>query len=126
MKNRYELSDEQWDLISDLFPPERGKGRPYRPHRGMVNAMMWILNTGAPWRDLPERYPPWKTVFNRFNRWRKEGLFNKIIERLQLRMNEDGYIDVELWFIDGSNVRAHAAAAGGGKKGVQTNQATTR
>jgi transposase len=70
---RYELADEQWELIADLFPPEQGNGRPWRSHRLMVNAMLWILNSGSPWRDLPERYGPWQTARNRFNRWRKDG-----------------------------------------------------
>jgi len=122
MENRYELSDEQWELIEELLPPEHGKGCPYRSHRDVVNAMLWILNTGAPWRDLPERFPPWKTVYNRFNRWCKEGLFDKIIESLQLRLNEDGYIDHDFWCIDGSSIRAHAASAGGGKKGAIMNR----
>ncbi len=52
---RYELTDEQWELIAGLFPSQRGRGRRFRDHRSMVNAMMWILNTGSPWRDLPER-----------------------------------------------------------------------
>lgn len=122
---RYELTDEQWELMADLFPAERGKGRPYRSHRGVVDGIMWILNSGSPWRDLPERYGPWKTVYNRFNRWRKEGLFDRILERLQIRLDEEGRIDWDLWCVDGSNVRAHVAAAGAGKKGVKKNPKTT-
>ena len=68
---RYELGDDDWEQIADLFPPEQGNGRPWRSHRSMVNAMLWILNTGSPWRDLPERYGPWQTAYNRFNLWRK-------------------------------------------------------
>ena len=75
---RYELSDYQWGLIADLFPPEQGRGRPYRSHRLMANGMLWILNSGSPWRDLPERFGPWKTVYNRFSRWRREGVFDRI------------------------------------------------
>ena len=114
---RYELADEQWELIADLFPPEQGNGRPWRGHRSMVNAMLWILNAGSPWRDLPERYGPWQTAYNRFNRWRKDGTFDAILERLQMRLDEEGRIDWDLWMVDGSSVRAHASAAGGGEKG---------
>lgn len=121
---RYELADEQWELIADLFPPERGNGRPWRTHRVMVNAMLWILNAGSPWRDLPERYGPWQTAYNRFNRWRKDGTFDAILERLQMRLDEEGRIDWDLWMVDGSSIRAHAAAAGGGKKGDLTNRET--
>ena len=73
---RYELTDEQWELIKDFFPPLVTNGRPWRDHRTMVNAMLWILNTGSPWHDLPERYGPWQTAYNRFNRWRKDGTFD--------------------------------------------------
>lgn len=115
---RYELADEQWELIADLFPPEQGNGRPWRGHRSMVDAMLWILNAGSPWRDLPERYGPWQTAYNRFNRWRKDGTFDAILERLQMRLDEEGRIDWDLWTVDGSSVRAHASAAGGGEKGA--------
>jgi len=123
---RYELTDEQWEVIADLFPPQQGQGRPYREHRGMVNAMMWIVNTGSPWRDLPDRFGPWKTTYNRFNRWRKEGLFDRMLERLQIRLDAEGRIDWDLWCVDGSNVRAHASSAGAGKKGGTKNRPTTR
>jgi transposase len=122
---RYELTDEQWEWIADLFPPLVTNGRPWRDHRMMVNAMLWILNTGSPWRDLPERYGPWQTAYNRFNRWRKDGTFDAVLERLQIRLDEDGHIDWDLWMVDGSSVRAHAAAAGAGKKGGLANPTTT-
>lgn len=114
---RYELTDEQGECIEDLFPPLVTRGRPWRDHRMMVNAMLWILHTGSPWRDLPERYGPWQTAYNRFNRWRKDGTFDAILQRLQIRLDEEGRIDWDLWLVDGSSVRAHAAAAGAGKKG---------
>ena len=56
----------------------------------MVNAMLWILNTGSPWRDLPERYGPWQTAYNRFNRWRRDGTFDAILQRLQIRLDSEG------------------------------------
>lgn len=121
---RHEPNDYQWDLIKDFFPPERGKGRPFRSHRVIVNAIFYILCTGAPWRDLPERYGPWQTAYNRFNRWRKEGLVEKILRELQIMMDNAGLIDWQLWCIDGSNIRAHASAAGAGKKGVHTSHRT--
>ena len=122
---RYEIGDEQWELISDLFPEEQGNGRPWRSHRSMVNAMLWILNTGSPWRDLPERFGPWQTAYNRFNLWRKDGTFDRILERLQMRLDEEGRIDWDLWCVDGSSVRAHAAASGGGEKGGPKSPPTT-
>ena len=122
---RYELADEQWELIADLFPPEQGNGRRWGDHRSMVNAMLWILNAGSPWRDLPERYGPWQTAYNRFNLWRKDGTFDAILERLQMRLDEEGRIDWDLWLVDGTSVRAHAAAAGAGEKGGRKSRKTT-
>jgi transposase len=61
---RHELSDSQWALIQEFMPVSDGPGRPWRDHRSMVNAMLWILHTGAPWRDLPEYYGPWQSVFD--------------------------------------------------------------
>src|SRR5947209_13488750 len=82
----------------------------------MLNGIFWRLNTGAPWRDLPERYGPWQTVYDRFRKLRRSGLLDRIIERLQLRLNEAGLIDPDLFCIDGTNVRAARAAAGAAKK----------
>jgi len=62
----------------------------------MLNAISWRLNTGAPWRDLPQRYGPWQTVYDRFRKLRPSGLLDRIIGRLQLRLNEAGLIDPEL------------------------------
>ena len=122
---RYELTDEQWTLIEPLLPAQQGNGRPYRDHRAMLNAWFWILNTGSPWRDLPERFGPWKTAYNRFNRWRSERLIDRILDALQIRLNEDGCIDWDLWCVDGSSVRAHVSAAGAGKKGAAMSPPTT-
>ena len=82
-----------------------------------MNGMMWILSSGAPWRDLPERYGPWQTVYDRFRLYKKNGMFEKIIERLHLELDESGYLDWELWEVDSTTVRAHKSAAGASKKG---------
>lgn len=123
---RHELSDSQWQLIEGLMPGEDGPGRPWNDHREMLNGMMWILHTGAPWRDLPEHYGPWETVYCRFNRWRKDGTLDRILERLQMRLDREGRIDWDLWCVDGSNIRASRAAAGAPKKEIPTNPRITR
>jgi len=123
---RHELSDSQWKLIEDLMPSEEGPGRPWKDHRQMLNGMMWILHTGAPWRDLPEHFGPWESVYCRFNRWRKERVLDRILERLQMRLDREGRIDWDLWCVDGSSVRANRAAAGAPKKGIPTNPRITR
>lgn len=117
-RKRYELSDEQWVLIEGLFPKSKGRGRPWGDHRKIVNGLFWILSSGAPWRDLPERYGPWETVYYRFWLWDQDGTFDKIVETLQVALDEQGFIDWKLWCVDGSSIRAHKAAAGAAKKGV--------
>jgi transposase len=95
----------------------------------MLNGTFWILGTGAPWRDLPERYGPWQTVYDHFRKWRKSGVFGDIIEALQVKLDSKGYIDWELWCVDGSSVRAARAAAGADKKvssAIPMNRPTTR
>lgn len=127
---RHELTDEQWDLIEPFIPKSVARtGRPARDRRVLVNGVFWILSTGAPWRDLPERFGPWQTVYDHFRRWRKRRIFTQIIEALQVKLDRNGYIDWELWCIDGSNVRAARAAAGADKKvssAIPTNPKTTR
>lgn len=125
--HRHELTDEQWEIIKGKMPLSGGRGRPWQDHRRMINGMMWILRTGAPWRDLPERYGPWQTVYDRFNRWRKEERWDRILERLQIRLDQEGKIDWDLWCVDGSVIRAHRSAAGAREKGgLPTNPRTTR
>jgi transposase len=125
-ERRHELTEAQWQLVADLLPPAKAKGRPPRSARQMLNGMMWILMTGAPWRDLPERYGPWETVYRRFREWARAGVFDRVLKRLQLQLDEDGHIDWSEVYIDGSSVRASAAAAGAPKKGGPGNRRTTR
>ena len=114
---RHELSDHQWDLLIPFFPPRpRKPGGQWTDDRAMLNGIFWRLNTGAPWRDLPERYGPWQTVYDRFAELRRSGLLDRILARLQLRLTEAGLIDPELFCIDGTNVRGSRAAAGARKK----------
>jgi transposase len=115
---RHELTDEQWGLVEPHLPPPSAArtGRPARDRRTLLNGIFWILSTGAPWRDLPERFGPWQTVYDHFRRWRKSGVFARIVEALQVKLDEKGYIDWELWCVDGSSVRAARAAAGADKK----------
>ena len=113
---RHELSDEQWLLIAPLLPARKKRGRKPRDPRQVINAIFWILHTGAPWRDLPERFPPWKTVFNTFALWSKAGVVDRLLTALRIRLDRDGRIDWDLWCIDGTHIRASRAAAGADKK----------
>src|SRR5215471_20548655 len=117
---RYDLTDAQWERIAPFFPDRShdGKaGHPWKDHRRLVNGILWHLHTGAPWPDTPRRYGPWQTVYDRFNRWRKDGTWAKVLGALLLRLDDKGFIDRDLWFIDASGIRAGRAAAGAGKKG---------
>ena len=114
---RHALTDEQWLLVEPLIPPKSARtGRPPRQPRVMLEGMFWILGTGAPWRDLPERFGPWQTVYDHFSRWRRDGVLTAIVEALQVKLDEKGLIDWELWCVDGASVRASRAAAGADKK----------
>ena len=130
MLKRHELTDEQWELVEVLIPRKLARtGRPPRDRRVMLNGIFWILGTGAPWRDLPHRFGPWQTVYDHFSTWRGGGIFAKVVEALQVKLDERGLIDWELWCVDGANVRAARAAAGADKKvssAIPTNRRTTR
>ena len=127
---RHELTDEQWELIRRLVPHKKAPtGRPPKDPRLMLNGIFWILATGAPWRDLPERFGPWQSVHRYFGNWRKAGVFQAIIEALQIKLDKKGLIDWELWCVDGAVVRASRAAAGADKKvssATRMNRKTTR
>jgi transposase len=99
----------EWERISPLLPAEDGRpGRPCElPNRTFMNAIFYIAKTGVQWRDLPERFGPWKTVHNRFSRWNKRGVFQKVLDEF----SKDA--DHEYNMADGSYVRAHQDAAGG-------------
>jgi transposase len=126
---RHALTDEQWELIRPLLPRRTARtGRLPRDERQMLDGIMWILATGAPWRDLPERFGPWNTVYDYFRNWRKAGVFASIVEVLQIKLDQQGYIDWDLWCVDGASVRATRAAGGAGKKAsnaTSTNRPTT-
>jgi len=117
---RSQLTDEEFALIEPLLPAEDhggGRGRPFLPHRTVLEAIFWIHRTGAPWRDLPEEYGKWSTVYERFRRWREEGLFAEILAVLESAGRKAGKIDFEFSAVDGTSVRAHRCAGGALKKG---------
>lgn len=114
---RHELTDQEWELVHPILPPRTATtGRPPSDPRLMLDGIFWNLRTGAPWRDLPERFGPWQTVYDHFRNWRADGTFDRILRMLQVRLDRQGKIDWDLWCIDGSSVRASRAAAGADKK----------
>ncbi len=107
-RHRHELSQEQWERIQSLLPPDHGRaGRRPRPNRIMLNAILWVLRSGAPWRDLPPHYPRWTAVHTRFLRWSKSGVWARVLQALAADL------DNELTIIDASIVRVHQDATGG-------------
>ncbi len=102
---RFDLTDEEWAVI-ELHFPRRGRGPARVDDRKVLNGIFYILRTGAPWRDLPERYGPRTTVYNRYARWSQRGIWKGIFDALA-RERKDSLI-----FIDSSIVKAHRAAAG--------------
>lgn len=122
---RNRLKDGEWDLIADVFPAPAATGRPPVNRRDVVDGILWILRTGAPWRDLPEEFGKWGTVWDLFDKWNNDGTLDEILHRLIAANVDVGNIDGELWCVDGSVVRAARCAAGGGKKTTPRNRTTT-
>ena len=85
---RHGLSDESWSRICELMPEGGKPGKPWKDHRTVVDGILWIAATGSPWRDLPEEFGNWKTVYERFRRWCREGFWDQILEHLQVERNE--------------------------------------
>nr|MCU0476718.1 IS5 family transposase [Anaerolineae bacterium] len=93
MKRRHELTEEAWQKIEPLLPQRTTRhGHPALSDREMVNAMLYRAKTGTPWRDLPERYGNWKTVYSRWLRWRDAGVWQRIWEALQAQANDQGRV----------------------------------
>nr|WP_296263771.1 IS5 family transposase [Pseudomonas sp. UBA6562] len=123
MAKRYEISNEAWDAVSDLFIETRRRGRPRVSDRLMLDGVLWILCSGAAWRDMPERFGPWSTVYQRFRDWRNNGALDRMLKRLHLKLNEQGLIDLQTWMIDSTAVRATRASSGARKKGISDDPA---
>lgn len=116
--HRGDLTNAQWEQLQPLLPPQKPRtGRPAVDHRRILNGMLWILRTGAPWHDVPERYGPWRTVASRFYRWRRAGVFQHLFDILKQQADATGQLDWDVQFIDSTIVRAHQHAAGA-KKGM--------
>jgi transposase len=119
MRRRYELDPRLWEWIKLLLPHRTyhgGRGHPWNDHYNLISSILWVLNCGAPWRDVPERYGPWQTVCDRFNRWRNDGTWSRILTRQLDHLDHRGRIGHELWCVDASVIRATRAAAGTNEK----------
>jgi len=106
---RYDLTDFEWSVIEPILPMDRRGPKP-RNNRRVLNGIFWVLRTGAPWRDLPERYGPYTSAYNRFNRWRKAGIWDRLMDAVVKAY--DGNVQM----IDSSIVRVHQHASGAKKR----------
>jgi transposase len=110
---RHELTDEHWARLEPLLPPQKPlTGRPAKDHRTILNGILWVLKTGAPWRDLPEYYGPWRTVYSCFTRWQRVGIWQRILTELQQEAHDQHQVDWSAHMVDGTVIRAHQHAAG--------------
>ena len=112
MRHRHAISDEHWARIQDLLPGRPGQhGKPAKDNRLFVDAVLWVARTGAPWRDLPERFGRWNSTWRRFDRWARKGVWQRVFEALQDP-------DLEWLILDSTVIRAHPCAAGAPKTGT--------
>lgn len=110
MRHRHAITDEHWERIKGFLPGQPGDpGVTAKDNRRFVDAVLWIAKTGAQWRDLPERFGHWNSVWHRFDRWARKGVWQRVFEALQDP-------DLEWLILDSTVVRAHQHAAGAGKK----------
>ena len=105
--HRHALSEDQWRRLQAVLPRQITGPTPFLGDRLFVDAVLYRAKTGCPWRDLPERFGPWKSVYNRFSNWAKKGHWDRIFRELQLEVDDVGSI------VDGSVIRAHQDASGG-------------
>lgn len=105
--HRHALTDEQWKRLAKVLPKQETGPHSKIGDRLFVDAVLYRAKTGVAWRDLPERFGPWKSVYNRFANWAKRGIWEQVFRSLQLEVDETGSI------VDGSIVRAHQDASGG-------------
>src|SRR6201997_5917277 len=110
-----DLTDEQWKPLDPLIPKPRtrsdGRRRPWKSRRSVINGILWVLRTGAPWADLPDRYPSFQTCHRRFQQWVRSGVMTRIMTALARELSRRGAIDVSEAFIDASFAPAKKGGA---------------
>lgn len=100
-----DLTEAQWQVVRPLLTPKRrphGRGRPWRDARTVLNGILWVLRTGAPWHDLPDRYPPYQTCHRRFQQWQRDGTLTRLLHALAEDLRARGKLDLSETFIDAS------------------------
>ena len=115
---RFDLTDREWAILEPLLPQQPRRGGQWRDHRQVINGIAWVKRTGSPWRDMPERYGPWKTAHLRFRRWAVDGTWARLKAHVIALAHAEDDIDWDAQ-ADSTAVRAHQHAAGARKKGIQ-------
>src|SRR2546427_9429691 len=117
MRGRWELSDAHWELIERILRPQRrtdGRGRPWQDTRAVLNGILWVLGTGAQWRELPKKYPPYQTCHRRFQQWGQAGKLERILHVLAEEVQARGKLHLEEGFIYASFTGAKKGASPSG------------
>lgn len=116
MMSRTDLTEKQWQQLEPHLPSNPHHGHAYVEHRHVINGILWRLKTGAPWRDVPARYGPWQTCYDRFVRWSRDGTWKRLLKIMQAAADEAGLIDWNGAALDATHVKAHRSASGARKK----------
>ncbi|AWN22810.1 IS5 family transposase [Deinococcus irradiatisoli] len=119
MSYRTDLTDAQWHALRPHLPANPKRGRPFAEHRRVINGILWRIKLGAPWRDIPERYGPWRTCHDRLSRWERDNTWLRILQVLQGVADRQGQINWEGASIDSTHLRAHRSAVGARKQSLQ-------
>jgi transposase len=111
---RFDLTDIEWERLKPLLPPERSgkRGRPYKSHRTVINGIRWVIRTGSPWRDMPERYGSAQTCFDRFTRWQRDGTWTRVLQELVGEIVEQESSAFGEVYVDSTTTKVHPHAAG--------------
>ena len=113
MAGRWELTEEQWEMVEPVLRPERrsdNRGRPWHDTRAVLNGVLWVLGTGAQWRELPEKYPPYQTCHRRFQQWVRSGKLEEALQGLAWHLREQGKLKLEEAFVDATLASAKKGA----------------
>jgi transposase len=114
MRGRWELTEEQWEKVEPVLRPRRradGRGRPWHDTRAVLHGVLWVLGTGAQWRELPEKYPPFQTCHRRFQQWVRSGKLEEALRRLARHLHERGQLNLEEAFVDATFASAKKGAS---------------
>jgi transposase len=114
MAGRWELTDEQWELVEPVLRPARrtdNRGRPWRDARAVLHGVLWVLGTGAHWSELPTKYPPYQTCHRRFQRWVREGKLVEALRLLARHLHERGKLNLDEAFVDATFASAKKGAS---------------